>query len=61
MRRTAQVTSLLLVALTIGLARAQALEAPASPATKNCVGKAKKAKIQAYGALLCLRWDIDVK
>jgi uncharacterized protein YciI len=60
MRSTVQITSLLLVALTMGLARAQA-PAPRPPAEKNCFGKANKAKIQAYVVLLRLRWDIYAK
>jgi hypothetical protein len=44
----------------MGLARAHS-QAPASPAEKNCLGKANKAKIQAYVVLPCLRWDIYAK
>ena len=60
MRGAVPITSLLLIALTMGLARAPA-QAPAPPAAKNCVGKANKAKIQAYVVLLRLRWDIYAK
>ena len=60
MRRIAQITALLVTVLTLFLARAQA-QAPAPPAEKNCVGKANKAKIQAYIVLLRLRYDIYAK
>jgi len=60
MRRTAWISILLLIAVAMGMARAQA-QAPAPEATKNCVGKANKAKIQAYVVLLRLRWDIYAK
>ena len=36
-------------------------QAPAPPREKNCVGKANKAKIQAYIVLLRLRYDIYAK
>jgi len=60
MRRIAQITAPLVAVLTLFLARAQA-QAPAPPAEKNCVGKANKAKIQAYIVLLRLRYDIYAK
>jgi hypothetical protein len=60
MRRIAQITVLLVAVLTLFLARAPA-QAAAPPAEKNCVGKANKAKIQAYIVLLRLRYDIYAK
>ena len=39
------------------LGRAQALKRLRLP-QRRTVGKAEKAKIQAYGVLLCLGWDI---
>jgi len=39
-----------------GLGPRAGAQAPGSPATKNCVGKAKKAKIQSYVVLLRLHF-----
>jgi hypothetical protein len=51
MRRTAQVMFLPLMALTTGLARAQALKALASSATKYGAGKAKKTRFRPTSLL----------
>ena len=52
--------TLLIITLAIPLVPAEA-QAPAPPREKNCVGKANKAKIQAYIVLLRLRYDIYAK
>ena len=60
MRRPVQIMTLLIITLAIPLVPAEA-QAPAPPREKNCVGKANKAKIQAYIVLLRLRYDIYAK
>jgi uncharacterized protein YciI len=60
MCRTAPIIALLGIALTVSLHRAEG-QSTAPAAAKNCVGKANKAKIQAYVVLLRLRWDIYAK
>ena len=44
-----------------GLGPRAGAQAPGSPATKNCVGKAKKAKIQSDVVSLRLRSDVYMK
>lgn len=60
MLRSAAMIGLLGVWLMAGLPRALGQNATPAP-TKNCVGKANKAKISAYVMLLRLRWDLYAK
>lgn len=60
MHRAALIVALLGIAFTVGLAPALG-QASAPAPTKNCIGKANKAKIQAFVVLLRLRWDIYAK
>jgi uncharacterized protein YciI len=60
MLRFAVIIGFLGVCLTVGSPSTPA-QSTSSAVTKNCVGKANKAKISAYVMLLRLRWDLYAK